>query len=78
MSEIVEKWFAKFELKEPTLFPELILPSDIILRVNSENKVTMCSVLVRCSVFFLSPEVNVQVLMEEVFYSSRRIKYSTD
>ena len=46
MSRVVERWFVEFELEEPKLFPEMKLPSDIILRTNSENKVTIIQVVV--------------------------------
>jgi hypothetical protein len=46
MSEVTEKWHAKFELESPKEFPKLNLPSDIILRKNSENKVTMIEIVV--------------------------------
>jgi len=46
MSETVTEWFAIFELEEPKSFPDLKLPSDIILRVNSENKVDKIEIVV--------------------------------
>ena len=46
MPKIADQWFVKFNLEKPMLFPEMELPSDIKLKKNSENKVTMIEIVV--------------------------------